>query len=267
MTAFDVEVANRAINAVGARGQIASVNENSNEARYVRAYYETTLKAMLRAAHWNFARKYGYLTQLKAAPGAVGNTAPGTGVWVPASQPPPPWMYEYAYPADCLAMRFLSPLVATGAFQGTPIFAVPSNTSMPAMQLQPQRFMEAVDDDIDPGPRKVVLSNQYQAIAIYTKFVDNPSLWDPQFMMAFENALGVRLVIPLSGDKKMAEAARLEAREVVLAARVSDGNEGLTFGPSVQQVPDWLAVRGYSADMTTPGYLQGGFYNPSFLLL
>lgn len=263
---IDVDVANRAILAVGARGQIARSNEQSNEARYVRAFYPTTLTAMLRAAHWNFARKFAYLSQLKSTPGAPGNIAPGTQTWDPKTQPPPPWLFEYAYPADCVKMRFVSPQVISNAFVGTPISAVPSNIGIPFYQLQPQKWLEALDENLPTGKAKVVLANQYQAMSSYTVLVEEPGLWDPQFMQAFESALGSRLCIPLSGDKTMANMARNEAKEIVLSARITDGNEGLTFAPQTQRVPDWLAVRGYAADWgTSPDGYISSFGSASFL--
>lgn len=267
---IDTDVANRAILQVGARGQVASLQtEKTNEARYVRAFYETTLRALLRSAHWNFARKFAYMTQLKSAPGALGNTAAATVNWQPATQPPPPWLFEYAYPADCLKFRYISPQVQNNTLAGTPIFAVPSSVPVPVMGLQAQRFIEARDDNIpgSPGAAKVILSNQAQALGCYTTMVDNPDLWDPQFMQAFECALGVRVAIPLSGDKKLAADAREEAKAIILAARVSDGNEGLTFGPSTERVPDWLAVRGYAGDWSSSGYFLGAFDNPAFLMI
>ncbi len=265
--AVNTEIANRAILAVGARGQIGRPDEQSNEARYVRAFYDSTLRALLRSAHWNFARKYAFLNQLKSAPGAIGNTSQGTAQWDPKSQPPPPWLYEYEYPSDCLKMRYVAPQVQNLAVQGTPIFSTPSNIPVPLQTFRPQRFMEATDENLSSGAGTVILSNQFQAIGVYTVFVDNPTRWDPQFMQAFENALGTRLAIPLGGDKKMAADARAEAKEIVLQARVTDGNEGLTMGPLTDRVPDWLAVRGYAGDWPTGGYFLGAFDNPAFLMI
>jgi hypothetical protein len=264
---IDVGVANRAILAVGARGQIASASEQSAEARYVRAFYEVTLRSLLRSAHWNFARKTAFLNQLKSAPGALGNTAPGTAVWDPATQPPPPWLFEYAYPDDCLKMRFVSPQVSNLGVQGTPIFSTPSNIPVPVGTFRPQRFQEATDENFADGQRTVVLCNQAQAIGVYTVMVANPTLWDAQFTIAFENVLGARMVIPLSGDKKMASDAKQEAKEIVLSARVTDGNEGLTYTADTQRVPDWLSVRGYAGDWPTGGYFFGAFDNPAFLMI
>lgn len=244
----DVDIANRAILAVGARGQIAQIREQSNEARYVRAFYQSTLDALLRSAHWNFARKFAYLSQLKSV------AAIATAAWDPATQPPPPWLYEYAYPSDCLKLRYITPRAGDG-------------TVLPVFPRQPQRFLEAIDQHIVGGAAKVLLSNQAQAIGCYTVRVDNPDLWDAQFVVAFENALGARLCIPLSGDKKMADEARKAAAEIVLQARVSDGNEGLTFAPDTERPPDWITVRGYNATWQPGSQLLGWFDTPSFLAI
>ena len=82
----DTDICNRAMGMVGARSTIASLaQENSPEARICRLYYATTLGAMLRSAHWNFARKVAYLSLLKSAPGTPENTAtPAATTWSPA---------------------------------------------------------------------------------------------------------------------------------------------------------------------------------------
>lgn len=249
LSQIDIDVANAAILSAGARGQIARANEQSNEARYVRAFYMDTLRGLTRAAHWNFTRKFDYLTLLKSAPGTPTNTSAGTSSWQPQTQPPPPWLYSYVYPADCAKLRYVSPQVQNSAgVGGLPIFSVPSFVPVPIQRLRPQRFLEAIDDANANGDMKVILTNQYQAIACYSRLVTNSALWDAQFKLAFEAALAVRLAIPLSGDKKMMQTNAQLAESIVTKARVSDGNEGLELVMDTDVVPDWIAVRGFSGD-------------------
>ena len=105
-----LDIANRALSAVGARSGAAgsvtalqSLNASSNEAFQVNLLLNPTRDDLLRAAHWNFARKTALLSLLKAAPGTPENSSTPTA-WSSA-YPPPPWLYSYGYPSDCLKMR------------------------------------------------------------------------------------------------------------------------------------------------------------------
>lgn len=260
---IDTDIANRALSAMGARSTIASFTEKSKEAREVLLVYAPTRDALLRSAHWNFARAAAYLTILKAAPGTVENpAAPASTGWQP-SYPQPPWRYSYAVPADCVKLRYVSPQINTGSTFGTPIFSVPSTTPAPLHEFRPVRFLVATDTDILGNPASVVLCNQDQAIGIYTRRIVNPQLWDGLFQEAMVSALASRLVIPLAGDKAMKKMLAQEAMSNVTAARVSDGNEGTTIQ---EHIPDWIRVRGFAGDWsTTVGF--GGWETPSFLML
>ncbi len=264
----DTDICNRSLAAIGARSTIASLQENSAEARVCRQFYESTRDAVLRAAHWNFGRKVAYLSLLKSVPGTPENqsTAASTS-WSPA-WPPPPWLYEYAYPSDCILMRYISPqLFTTGSGSQVPTFSVPSLGAIPpAIQVRPQRFQVGIDTDANNNQVRVVLSNQDQAIGIYTQRVTIPDLWDPAFTEAMVAALGVRICIPVSGDKRMKQDARQDALETIMQARISDGNEGWQ---SQESVPDWIRVRGIGLDWMSPATdgLVGAWSTPSFLLV
>ena len=240
-----VDIWNRACSSIGTRSTIANENENSNEAAQCRLLYDTTLDGMLRAAHWNFARATDYLSLLKAAPGTPENPGGGTPYWDPTTMPAPPWLYSYAYPSDCLMLRYVSPQIYTGQTSGIPIFSAPSYVPIPQVNTQPQKFQVATDYDKTKQPITNILTNQQQAIGIYTRRITSPDLWDNHFQEAMTAALAGRLVIPLSGDKAMYKQQLAYARDAVLQARVTDGNEGLT---RENWIPDWIAVRGYAGD-------------------
>lgn len=247
----DVDICNRALSSIRARSSIASLNENSPEARQCTLLYKPTLFALLRGAHWNFARATAYLTLYKAQPGTPQNTSEGTNFWEPATQPPPGWLYEYYYPEDCLAIRYISQQWATGQTGGVPIFSTPTGGPWPpATRLRPQRFQPATDKNPSGQNLNVVLCNVERAITIYTKKIEEPDLWDDLFQEAMVAALSTRLVLPVAGDITIAREQKAYAADIVKQARVSDGNEGLTIE---NWTPEWLAIRGYAADWVTPG--------------
>jgi len=78
----DVDIANMALSRLGTRATIASLTENSTEARAISTWYTAIRDDLLRAADWNFSRVYLSLAT--------------------SGTPPDRWAYSYAYPSDCL---------------------------------------------------------------------------------------------------------------------------------------------------------------------
>lgn len=188
-----------------------------------------------RSAYWNCLRKQVTLTLLKAADGTPENQN-GTTLPLPAS----PWLYAYAYPADCLLLRYLLPpytVTNTGISPLAGIGWAQSNTMTPNTP-----FAVAYDTDINGDPMRVVLTNLSQAQAVYTVDCEDPDQWDSSFQEALVAGLGAKLVMGLTGNMQVAAAQIRVATAIVMDARRSDGIEGLTV---VDHIPDWITVRGY----------------------
>lgn len=259
----DVEICNRALGAMGAKNRIQSVlNDPSAEGRACATYYAPTLRELLRAAHWDFARDAAYLSLLKALPGTPENQTSGNATWLP-SYPQPPWLYSYAYPSVAVAVRYIVPQLYVGdnLQNGIPIFPVQgAPSSVTSWTIRPQRFKVSTDTDPNNNRVKAVLSDQSQAIAIFTRFIDNPDLWDPSFEAALVDLLAYRLVLPLAGDKNLRRDLAASARQTIMEARARDGNEGITYDDNV---PDWIRAHGW----TNPAAVDfiGQTFWPSFL--
>lgn len=238
-----IEIANMALDESGSRSSIASLTEGSPEANAISRQYPNALDAVLRAAHWNFARKQGPLTLLQDA------TAGGAV--------PTPWLYEYAYPSDCLLVRSLMPTIQTSPS------AFGSTASAVTAYGPPVRFLLSTDVDQSGNPIQVILTNQPQAIAVYTFRNLNPAMYDSLFVQAFAAYLGARICIPLTGDKTMMRNCFQMAQQFTRDAQTMNGNEGLTI---IDSTPDWMRVRGYASDYAYP---DGGFfsYGPQALTL
>lgn len=259
-----VDIANQALGQISARATIAAFDERSTEARAVRLYYDDTLDALLRAAPWNFCRKVDYLTLLKAAPGTPENPAASLGVWSPA-YPPPPWLYSYFLPSNCVKFRFVIPQVDSGSLTGTPIFSVPSYVPVPFSAMQPQKFVLGTDVDLAGNQCTTISTNQQQALGVWNQRIENPDLWDSSFKQAMIDCLAVRLALPVTGDRSLAQLLKgwsSSAMGSINVARANDGNEGLTED---NHVPDWLVVRGFARDWSARSF--AGFWDtPSFLV-
>lgn len=227
----DVQIANLALDAAGTRSTIAAFQENSKEARAVSRQYGAALAAVLQAAHWNFARKQAALTLLK------------DGTKTPPDAVPVPWIFEYEYPADCVAARYIMPLMQSNP--GT----VPGAASVPYAMGAQVRFIVSSDDDAQANPIKVILTNQPNATLVYTRLITNTGLFDDVFVQALAFYLAHRISIPLSGDKALAKMNFELAQRLSVEAQTSNGNEGITV---IDQVPDWIRVRGYASDWAYP---------------
>ena len=257
----ETDIANRALSAAGARSTIANFQERSKEADQIRLLYDPTRKQMLRAAHWNFCRKTAYLSLLKSAPGTPENQSAASQNWSP-TYPAPPWAYEYGQPADCLQMRRIIPQFNNTGGLPAGITSYPSYMAVPWQGQMAQRFILGTDTNSEGQQFTCVLTDQQNAIGVYSANIENPDLWDDLFQQAMVDALASRLAIPLSGDKTLARAMAQQAMVSVDQARVRDGDEGsTTIDPQV----DWIAVRGYSGTWST-GVYGIGWTTPSFLV-
>jgi hypothetical protein len=236
MTVSDTSICNRALAKVGTRSTIASLTEQSNEAKQCNLIYTATRDEVEGMAFWNFTTKTIQLALLKSAPGTPTNPT-GATIWTPA-YPPPPWLYEYAYPTDCIQFRKIVPQISTGVI-GVPIF---SNvvTMYPYVQGPAVRWEAQMDMDSDGNQINVLVTNQYQAIGVYTAEIVNPALFSAQFVEAFVCALAAKLTIALTGDRGLANINFQLANQYILQARATDGNEGLTV---IEYQADWINFR------------------------
>lgn len=231
-----VEIANLALDVIGTRSTVASLTEGSPEANAINRQYPNALDCVLRAAHWNFARKQIPLTLLQD----------GTN----GGNPPTPWLYEYAYPADCLLMRYIMPSV-----QVTP---APGGVGIPspiAAMAPPVKFLLSTDNDASGNPVQVILTNQPMAVGVYTFRNQNTQMFDPLFVQCLTHYLGSRVCIPLTGDKTMMKNALEMAHQFSIDAQAKNGNEGITV---IDTMPEWIRVRGYASDWAYP---DGGLYS------
>jgi hypothetical protein len=231
-----VDICNLSLDGIGARFSVSSLSPPlpAPNAAVVARQYQIRIDALHRAAHWNFARKTLGLSLLKAAQGTPENP---NGTTLPI--PPFPWQYSYAYPPDCLLMRFLqcNPPQTGG---GNPFPAGVSTT--PWLWGNPgYKFVVANDTDAGGNQIKVILTDLEFAQGVYTCRVTNCDLWDAHFQNAAAATLGAWLVNPLARNAQVLKEQIEIATSIVQAARISDGNEGFT---STDREPDWMAVRG-----------------------
>lgn len=265
------DVCNQALDAIGSEVVLGDLEDGTREASVLLRAYGQCVRQLLRAAHWNFARKTAPLTLLADATGQT----PDAGNMVPS-----PWIYEYAYPIDCLKARFV-PWNPQGIVSGAPagniqLPPVPLTTGaaqqpLVGQRLVPARFTEATDFNnpppsdagyetpgISPVGRTVILTNVQNAQLVYTALLMYPSVWDPQFRAALVAYIASEVALPLSKDKRFGLELRREqiaiAKQKITAARVTDGNEGY-FSSDIQT--DWMRARSSGAWSAGGGWGAG----------
>lgn len=284
------DIGNQALDAAGFDMTIGDLQEGTRPAQVLLRNYGQCLRQLLRAANWDFARKTADLVLLADATGQTANVG---------SIVPVPWVYEYAYPIDCMKVRFIP--WNYGQVQGIP----PGNIQTPTTplttgaapsvatgrRLRPARFVIATDPNYPPAPRQafwtvqgesptgrtVILTNVKSAKIIYTALMQYPSVWDSLFREAMVAYLASQVAMPLATDKKFGMQMRKDNIEIakmkIQEARRVDGNEG--FYSSDISV-DWMNTRrvgnrdwgglgglGWSDD-TGPGGYGGGWDSISF---
>lgn len=151
----ELNIVNRALQFIGTRTNVSQAeltNQSSNEAIQASLILDQVRDELLRMAPWDCAFNYASLTLITAAPGTPENPTTGPAFWqkgvnVPpvAGIPPPPWAYEYQYPADCLKAVFVVPQFSTGFASGVPITTAVTGGSPAFWSGPPQRFRVGVD--------------------------------------------------------------------------------------------------------------------------
>ena len=136
------------------------------------------------------------------------------------------WDYKYALPQNCVKFREIY------------------NPSGPANRIP---FEVAGDDDTQGNPIQVVLTNQYQAVGIFTKRITTTTVWDAGFTAAVAHRLAAKVCFTLTGDGGKAQAVMADAENVFLDAAAADANE---TSRKQDITPDWISIRGNSGSLT-----------------
>lgn len=259
-----IDIVNRALSAIAAKSTLVTMNDRSTEGIQARLLYEPTRDELLRSAPWNFARKMENLTLLKAAPGTPQNPNANPNIYDPQTMPPPPWLYSYAYPSDCLQVRAITSLASQPGLD-QPMFSVILPTGYTPNNLVPSRFAVANDTDNSNNQVRVILCDRISALCVYTRLVDVEEMWDPLFQETMVRSLASRFCMPVTGKMDMTIKMAQSAMQIIQTARSRDGNEGTS---TTDYTPDWIAVRGYGGTVLgsdgapntsvwwTPSFLQ-----------
>lgn len=224
MVTTPTDVVNRARDEIGA----PPIDDILNDQAALRIY-DATLRQLLSAAHWNFARRELALSVL-------------------TDQTARNWLCVYEWPVDCVNARFLIyPYMWPFEIADYPIPNPPDSDW-------------GNIEGHSPESTRVILTNAVGAELVYTGLVQYPQMWDSLFEQAMVATLAARLALPTLEDKRVAMQLRREnieiARMALEEARLRNANEGTNVMPTFDA--DWIRARSVSGLLppTTP-YTQG----------
>jgi hypothetical protein len=232
-----VDLCNLALDQIAARTSIVSLDPpapaNNIAAQVAARNYQMQVEAVFQSAHWNSARRQIKLHLLKAAHGTPENPDGRK------PRPPHPWRYEYAYPHDCLAIRFVMP-AARPEHEGAAVIMTNVGVERNTRVTTSLPFVPAIDLDHHDNEIKVVLTNARHAEAVYTGRIANIDLWGASLRNAVVGTLAAWFVMPITGDKTLMGLRVQLAVGIINQARIWDGNEGITSS----DIPvDWMDAR------------------------
>lgn len=194
------QLVNQAFDRIGYPEYIGNIYEGTKQSRIALNVYAETRDKLLRNGDWGFSERTVALTLLKQAPPAY---IPPMA-WSTA-YPPLPWMFEYAYPTDCLKVRAVKPVTMF----------------VPNFDPQPHVFDTPNDYSLTP-PAKVIVCNVPDAVMIYTGQVTDPGTWEPDFVETVIAALA-RLLGPSLTNM---DVAKMEASDEASAKAKAEQEQG-----------------------------------------
>ncbi len=186
--ASTVDIFNLALTNIAAKAFVNLPTENSNEAKYCSANFQPAFDALLEDHDWGFASDDDDLAQLKESSDDVPPTVP--------------WIYEYAYPSEAVKVREI----------------IRDNDNEKVVP-----FKIALNDE---GTGKVILTDKQSAKARWTRRITNTTLLSPKAAIALGWKLATMIVIPLTHNLKLKQAAELSYLVALSDAKVADFNEG-----------------------------------------
>lgn len=187
-----VDVANLALARLGARS-IATLGDNSVEARSCNRLFNTVRDLLLGVQEWRFATARSGLI---ATDGGA----------------PFPFLYQYVRPGFCIKPRFLT-VAANGQNNMANDDRVP--------------YEEGVAT-VDGVLAQVINTTISPATLVYTYQVTDPTLWEPTFLSTMSIQLAAEIALPVTGSGQIADAMAKAAERAMQALEPGVSNQGVS---------------------------------------
>ena len=170
-----------------AKGRISSMDEQTEQGRQCKLFYEITKRDLLRNYTWGFAKKIDKLAELTQ------------------SEKNPYWVYIYSYPQKCVAVR--------------KIFDKDTGKEVLAGQQEEWDLFMVKDHVLGVG------CNVPRAYLEYTYDVDDANLFSPDFVDAFAHMLAFNICIQLTGNSGLQQTQYQLAQAALMRARYTAASE------------------------------------------
>jgi len=184
---------NMAVSLAGGRSVLSSVNAVKVEAEQCRLWYDISRDFIFRRAYWPSLRETTALAVVAENDFADNWTA---------ADPPLPWRFAYAAPANMLSARFINS----------------ADGSVHDAEFQQQYMIVA------SVRTKVILTDCPTAVLTYTLPEDNPEAWDVNLQMAVINQLAANITSAVSGSPDFARASAQRAESYTILALENQAN-------------------------------------------
>lgn len=165
-------VVNQALDLIGHARKIGNIYEGTPEARTALDFWVQTRDEAFLVLQPSWAKKDDTLLLQKTAPVGYDSGTPWSSIY-----PPPPWKYEYSYPADCVV----------------PLQVKSAPFMLPEWRPRYAPFREAYDNGI-----LVLLTNEPDAMLVYIANDKDPDHWHADFVSAVIENLAKKMA-PLLG--------------------------------------------------------------------
>lgn len=185
---------NMAITEAGGRNLLSALSENNRESQLCNLWYTSARDEVFRLTYMPESLTTETLAELAERDFNVDWTS---------ADPPPPWKYAYAWPANALGIRRIFPVEAD------------TTAELPASRDFKIGTLEGA---------KAIFTNVENAAATFTVVAEDPDSWDIHLALAVTYTLAEKLALALTGKPAIAQLLRGKAVEYKALALVTRGN-------------------------------------------
>lgn len=100
--------------------------------------------------------------------------------------------------------------------------------------------------------KNLLFTNSEQPVLLYSKYQENPEMFEPQLFTAIVAGLAANIAIPLTSSSSLASNAQEQANALIVEAQVTEANVGFE---AYDSIPDWIAQRGYTGSARQNQYV------------
>ena len=205
---------NTALSHVGAAHTVLDTASTAPPVAACNLHYDNVRQTILRAAHWNCAKRHKRLVQQAEYD--------GSSAWA-AGDPDPGYRFSYDFPDDMLAARYMVDFSRfTLGHDGT----------------QPIINSNIGGDDADDAP-----------VLVYTIDVTDPSKWEPDLYQAIAFGLAAHISMGLTGKIQRTRGLLDFANSLLLEARANTANEREA---EIRATSEALQNRGHPLQVVSP---------------